>query len=142
MTFPSAALIHLYSYAEKKVRAGSPANNIPLAVSPVETPEGNGFIIAPSRLRMPILALRDLLGTAFGQASTFPAFSLKVLEAKADGRLLLRASGVELDMVGTELSRDDVEDHIFDWVLRASRHVPQAPRALSHQGGSSFDFKG
>jgi hypothetical protein len=45
-------------------------------------------------------------------------------------------------MVGTELSRDDVEDHIFDWVLRASRHVPQAPRALSHQGGSSFDFKG
>jgi hypothetical protein len=142
MTFPSATLLHLCNYAEGKIRAGSPANNIPLAISPVETPEGNGFIIQPSRLRMPVRAMRDLLGTAFGHASTFPAFSLKVLEAKSDDRLILRSEGIELKHMGMSLTVADVEDQIFDWVLLASRHTPQAPRPAQRHSESSLDFKG
>lgn len=141
MTYPNAALIHLYSYAEKKIRAGAPANGIALGIAPIETPEGNGFIIQPSHLRMPVLAIRDLLGRAFGHASTFPSFSLKVLQAKTDEHLILRSTGIEMAVPERDLSRNDAEERIFDWVLDASRYIAPAAKPAP-QVKNTLDFKG
>ena len=139
MSSSSPDLIHLHAYADHLLHIGAPANNIALRATPIDTPAGKGFVIAPSRLKMPVAALRDMLGTAFGHAGTFPSFSLTVVEA-ADGiSIVMNSAGVHAPGSNTPMTAEEAETKIFDWVLSASRTPIAAVQPRASQTATSLD---